>query len=384
MGIKQPGFIEAFQRDVELADNATFHDGEGASTHTAVTSWQSFCSALGVQCLRPLDPITSSLSAKLSEMDLVKAWAFWRVKQCGTSPPTVRGYLSILNSWHHRKTDVGLAGNLSHRPVLRYLDGLSILQGAPPPRKLRVGVRPRDLRAGIDVVYDPASPADVNLASAMETGHGGCLRACEYVRGARKKFDPERGSASRADVSFEFDAGGEPVSCCVMAVNSKARGAERFRKLPHYLPMDAGYLSPGRMLYFLTEVADRVPLDQRRVTPLFRDPSTCQQITIATLRSEVKRVMQAAGRPPSAYGTHSLRIGQATARAFVGADEKDIKYAGKWSSAAYLKYVRERRAESLRIAKLACGADVDDFENEFLAIEQDPVSMAMADSSDED
>ena len=66
MGIKQPGFIEAFQRDVELADNATFHDGEGASTHTAVTSWQSFCSALGVQCLRPLDLISSSLSVKLS------------------------------------------------------------------------------------------------------------------------------------------------------------------------------------------------------------------------------------------------------------------------------------------------------------------------------
>ena len=79
-GNKQPGFIEAFQPDVELADNATFHDGEGASTQTAATSWQSFCSALGVQCLRPLDLISSSLSVKLSQMDLVKGWAFWRVK----------------------------------------------------------------------------------------------------------------------------------------------------------------------------------------------------------------------------------------------------------------------------------------------------------------
>jgi hypothetical protein len=122
-----------------------------------------------------------------------------------------------------------------------------------------------------------------------ETGHGGCLRACEYVRGARKKCDPERGSASRADVSFEFDACGEPISCCVMVANSKARGAERFRRLPHYLPMDAGYLSPGRMLYFLAEVADRVPLDQRRITPLFRDPATSQQITIATLRPRRER-----------------------------------------------------------------------------------------------
>ena len=59
-------------------------------------------------------------------------------------------------------------------------------------------------------------------------------------------------------------------------------------------------------------------------------------------------------------------------------------YSKHSHATTYLKYVRERRAESLRVAKLACGADVDDFENEFLAIEQDPVSMAMADSSDED
>ena len=87
---------------------------------------------------------------------------------------------------------------------------------------------------------------------------------------------------------------------------------------------------------------------------------------------------------PSYQPADHYRDSQATARAFVGADEKDIKYAGKWSTAAYLKYVRERRAESLRIAALACGADVDDFENEFLAIEQDPVSLVIADSSDGD
>jgi hypothetical protein len=36
---------------------------------------------------------------------------------------------------------------------------------------------------------------------------------------------------------------GEAIGCCLMAVNSKAKGVEKFRKLPHYLPMDGGYLS---------------------------------------------------------------------------------------------------------------------------------------------
>jgi hypothetical protein len=41
-------------------------------------------------------------------------------------------------------------------------------------------------------------------------------------------------------------------------------------------------------------------------------------------------------------------------------------------------------SEALRLGKLACSAEVDDFENEFLGIELDPDLNAFADSSDED
>ena len=55
-----------------------------------------------------------------------------------------------------------------------------------------------------------------------------------------------------------------------------------------------------------------------------------------------------------------------------------------WSSDAYLRYVRTRKAQLLRLAQAACSADVDDLENEFLAIELDPDLNAFADSDDED
>ena len=383
MRVMQPGFLEAFTEAAQRADDASFHDNQGANSHTAVTSWISMCKALGIAALRPLDPVSSSLYEKLCEIDVVKVWAWWKV-QCGAAPPTVRNYLSILNGWHERRTGVGLAGNMSHHSVVRLLNGLSILRGAPPPKKLRAGVRPKDLRAGIDKVYISGSPADVNLATAMTAGFGAALRACEYVRGKRKCFDPERGSMSRADVVFEFDDDGELTSACLMAVNSKAKGAEKFRKLPHYLPIDGKFVSPGRLLHYLVKVADPVPAELAYITPMFRQPRNGQQIDIDELRTELRRVMRAAGRPPSAYGTHSLRIGRATATAFVGGDELDIKDSGKWSSQQYLKYVRERRAEALRLGKLACSAEVDDFENEFLGIELDPDLNAFADSSDED
>ena len=218
----------------------------------------------------------------------------------------------------------------------------------------------------------------------METGHAGVLRACEYVGGKKKIFDPERGSATRADVVFELDRSGEAIGCCFYAVNSKAKGVERFRKLPHYLPMDGGYLSPGRMLLYLIEVADWVPRSERASTPLFRDPASNEQLHIDNLRSELRKIMKTAGRSPARVGTHSLRIGGATARKFVGGSRRHLKAAGKWSSSAYLKYLHECRAESLSLAQAACGADVDDFENEFLDVEFDPELQAFAGSDDED
>ena len=55
-----------------------------------------------------------------------------------------------------------------------------------------------------------------------------------------------------------------------------------------------------------------------------------------------------------------------------------------WSSDAYLRYVRTRKAQLLRLAQAVCSADVDDLENEFLAIELDPDLNAFAGSDDED
>jgi hypothetical protein len=152
--------------------------------------------------------------------------------------------------------------------------------------------------------------------------------------------------------------------------------SQRSRKVPEAAPLyaDGFRLSQPRPYALLLDGGS----GPRAVGP----EATSQQITVSTLRLEVKRVMQAAGRPPSAYGTHSLRIGQATARAFVGADKRISSTPGNGVRRRISS--RERRAESLRMASLACGADVDDFENEFLAIEQDPDSLVMADSSDED
>ena len=79
--------------------------------------------------------------------------------------------------------------------------------------------------------------------------------------------------------------------------------------------------------------------------------------------------MHAIGRDSSAYGAHSLRIGGATALAWMRVPGEDIQCAGRWHSGAYLAYIRERRGETLRMLTQVAGAETDDMEADFVDID---------------
>ena len=54
----------------------------------------------------------------------------------------------------------------------------------------------------------------------------------------------------------------------------------------------------------------------------------------------LKRCVTYTGKDPSAYNTHSFRIGRATQLAVEGHSEDTIKKAGRWNSHAFVKYIR--------------------------------------------
>ena len=381
MVVAQPGFLERAAVGVTAARNASYHDGEGGDTHTAVKSWMQFTvRGLRIACLRPLDP-NAPLSRKLQEVDLVEAWAWWLVA-CSVEGQsrhpnyeTVGQYVGTVNAWHERKTGVHLAGNFPLTRVYKMLDGYARLQGTAPIRRKRVGCRPHELARGLSIALNPSSPRDLNLASCMESGLVACSRGGEVTSNKRGgAFDPVV-HPTRADVSFVWAPDGTLEEAIMQTVNCKARGVEARRKLPRHLPARGSYLSPGYLLWLLTEVVDPVPPNQRSATPLFRDPSRADDpvtrgiITTDQLRSVVRLVMSAAGKDGSAYGAHSLRIGGATARAFLGEDVMDTKAVGTWSSDAYKRYLRERKAQMLSVSRGVCSAVVDDFENDMVLID---------------
>jgi len=366
----QPQFQAACTAGIEAARRAQCADGTGNTNSTAVRSWGRFTTyGLHTYMKRTEVRPDSSWIQRMAEVDIVESWAWWLVTQVGVAPSTAKDYMHTANAWHERWVGYGLGAGLPLTRVSRMLDGLARLQGTPPPRRLRIGVRPKHLRQAIDAGLDTRDPLNANYATAFEVCLVAIARAGEIASGLpRGAFDVLR-HPSRADLTFEYDSAGNPISAKIMIVNSKARGIEARRKVPVVLPMHGTYLSPGYRLWLLDRSIDPVPDTLRAITPLFRDPATNTILTVDGLRASLRAILSNIGRDGSTYGAHSLRIGGATAMAFCQASAEVIKDVGRWNSDAYLRYIRECRGDYMSYMTRICSADVDDMEADHLDLD---------------
>lgn len=366
----QPEFFAACNAGIEAARRAQCADGSGNTNSSAVRSWGRFTVyGLHSHMMRTDVKPDSPWTQRMAEINIVESWAWWLVTQVGVTPATARDYMHTANAWHERFVGYGLGAGLPLTRVSKMLDGLARLQGVPPPKRFRIGVRPKHLRQAIDAGLDTRDSLNANYATAFEVCLVAIARAGEIASGLpHGTFDVTR-HPTRADLTFQFDNTGSPISATIMIVNSKARGIEARRKLPVVLPMRGEYLSPGHMLWTLDRVTDPVPSSARNTTPLFRDPATNKILTVDGLRSSLRAILSNIGRDGSAYGAHSLRIGGATAMAFCQASAEVIKDVGRWNSDAYLRYIRECRGEHMSYMTRICSADVDDMEADHLDLD---------------
>ena len=73
-------------------------------------------------------------------------------------------------------------------------------------------------------------------------------------------------------------------------------------------------------------------------------------LTKASFTKEVRGVLQAIGLPYQDFAGHSFRIGAATAAAKAGIEDSTIRMMGRWTSSAFLTYIRTPRDQ---LAKLS-------------------------------
>ena len=84
------------------------------------------------------------------------------------------------------------------------------------------------------------------------------------------------------------------------------------------------FLSPGVRRFDLIHHVDPVNPELAASTPLFRDPTNGGRIFTVDVREEIRALMCGIGRVGTLYGAHSMRIGGATALAFLGAAPEAI------------------------------------------------------------
>ena len=111
----------------------------------------------------------------------------------------------------------------------------------------------------------------------------------------------------------------------------------------------------------------------RRVddSPLFRDPATGKPFEYEYMLQIVRWLMTCIGEEPLHFGTHSLRIGGATALQAAGASETVIRTMGRWASDIFRIYVRAcyehcvswtAKAGSTQVSSVAADfEEVDDY-----------------------
>ena len=274
--------------------------GDGNEGHTSVRRWKSWCHSHRLSPLRPLDPLTTTLSQKSSEV-----WVCLRFTHSlitdplhPVSPNTSVSYLGTVNAWHARRCLVGLAAGASLAICTEMARGFA--RHTPlAPRPPRFGLPPQCLAYGMEAVLGPrgASPRTQNLRAGLAVCFSTMSRGCELFLRDGSAWQP-----LRDPLRGELQPSGRGYSVAVHeAKRCSLTGVAPGKRTRVYVPRGGSLLDPAAELDAL------LACDPASSTsPLFRGAGDAA-VTVREIRDLVKEIARAAGLDPRNYGAHSLR-----------------------------------------------------------------------------
>ena len=366
--IQRPGQIfctpsarapHALDNLVNLALDNCSADKHRGRKHTGVIAWKAFCR--DVMCTtphRPLDP-NCPLVVKLEEEWMFMRFACALVETRDITWATLRGYCYAVQGWHAHEHGIKLAAGLKMERLPAMLKGIRRLLGDKPTR-IRRGIAPQMLKEAMDKCLDPRNPLHANVRAALAMALQGLLRSAEYCLKSGKTWSNKL-HMSRKDI---IELTSERMT--VMMAPCKNMRHLSGKTCPMVIGAGASTVDAVAEMRNLLAV-DPTPTAHANTTPIFRDPSTGEALSYAYMLKIVHDLMLAIGENPDHFGTHSLRIGGATALFAQGADETVIRTMGRWSSDIHKLYVRacfERCVEWTRKAGSAHVTDVAFFDED--------------------
>lgn len=301
-----------------------------------------------------MDPM-APLWAKLEEEWLAMRFVCALVKERGVQPKTAASYFSAVQGWHAREFGVKLAGGLQLQRLPQMLKGMR-REIPEKEKKLRRGISAANLRKGMNEVLDPANPLHANVRAAMATAFQGLLRCQEFAVNDSNKARSAESVPLREDlVHFTKER--------MVIMIQPCKNMRHLNGKTSPLTIGAG----GEMVDAVAEMrnvfeVDPTPKERAAETPLFRNPATNKPFTYDEIMKWTRLVVAAAGENPDDYGTHSFRIGGATALFAKDANETVIRTMGRWSSDMHRLYTRACFEHVCEWTKRAGSADVTTLE----------------------
>ena len=171
------------------------------------------------------------------------------------------------------------------------------------------------------------------LWAAATTCFFGFFRSGELTVPSLTGFDPAIHLAW-GDVAVDNQA--RPTVICIKLKRSKC---DQFGAgVTVHLGRANSPLCPVRAL--LAYMASR----RGEAGPFFRD-NEGRPLTKAVFVQAIRQTLSQLGLPADQFAGHSFRIGAATAAAQAGIEDSVIQALGRWSSAAFLLYIRTPRSQ---------------------------------------
>ena len=333
--------------------------GDMGANSTGVRHWKKYCAANHMSPHRVLDP-NAPLEIKLHEEWNAMRFLAWLVQDVAVTPRSAATYFGQVQGWHAKEHGIKLAAGIKLNRLPAMLKGLRRIYG-DTGRKVRRGFSPQTLRAAMDACF-PHPEVNVehaNIRAMLALAFQGLLRGAEVAVDGKFNY---KSDMSRADlVNITHDR--------LVAMIRPCKNMQHLtgKTVPLIVGAGGAYIDAVQEMRNLLLV-DPVAAADAATTPLFRmgaHGGARTPMTTRHLADITKMLMMTVGEDPAQFGTHSYRIGGATALFAAGADPMVIRTMGRWSSDCYRLYVRACFGKTLEWTRRCGSQQVSDVAAEF-------------------
>lgn len=262
----------------------------------------------------------------------------------GLAPQTGKTYLAAVRSM---QISLGLPDPREHSamPALKRVQAgirrAHLLRGNPP--RIRLPVTATVLLRVHHLLAPSAHPDKVALWAIACTAFFGFFRMGELLPASATAFN-QRTHLAWGDIALD-----SAVSPRSVKIHLKTSKCDQFGSgADIYLGRTGTTLCPVAAISAFMVLRGPDP------GPFFVDHKG-QPVVKAWFVAQFREVLTSAGLPQTSYSGHSFRIGAATSAAQAGIEDSTIQSLGRWSSTAFLQYIRLPREELAAVSPLLAG-----------------------------